>query len=165
MVVVGIWALRPDLNQIAAYGYVGVFLARAISNATIFVPVPGLFVALAAGGCGLDPLLIGLSGGLGAAVGEMTGFLAGYGGSAIIEEKPNRVTRVLAPWFQRYGAFAVFGFAVVPNPIFDAGGIIAGVLRMAPWQFFLAAAAGNIIKTAYIAHFGRAGIGFFGVFQ
>jgi membrane protein DedA with SNARE-associated domain len=162
-VVVGIWVLKPDLRQIAAYGYLGIFLARAISNATILIPVPGLFVALAAGGCGLDPWLVGLAGGTGAAVGEMTGFLAGFGGSAVLEEKSNWITRVLMPWFQRYGIFAVFGFAAVPNPIFDAGGLISGALKMTPWKFFLAAATGNIIKTTYIAYFGRAGIGMLGL--
>ncbi|MCL4369085.1 MAG: VTT domain-containing protein [Actinobacteria bacterium] len=152
-VVLTIWLVKPDLKQLQAYGLLGIFVTMLVSSATVLVPVPGLTMALAVGPH-WNPLLIGLAGGAGAAIGELTGFMAGYGSRFMIEEHPNRLVRALEPWMRRYGFLAVLALAAIPNPAFDAVGIVAGALRLPAWQFFLAAGTGNSIKLAYIAMIG-----------
>ena len=55
---------------------------------------------------------------------------------------------------KRYGMWAVFGLAVIPNPLFDIVGIVSGVLRIPVWRFFFACWAGNVIKATAIAFAG-----------
>ena len=63
---------------------------------------------------------------------------------------------------KRYGMWAVFGLAVIPNPLFDIVGIVSGVLRIPVWRFFCACWAGNVIKATAIAF---AGMGAFTVLR
>jgi membrane protein YqaA with SNARE-associated domain len=41
---------------------------------------------------------------------------------------------------------AIFVLAAIPNPIFDMGGILAGMARMAWWKFLTAAVLGKTIR-------------------
>lgn len=45
----------------------------------------------------------------------------------------------------------IFALALFPNPIFDVGGLIAGVLKMHPFAFFLATAAGKAVRLVLVA--------------
>jgi membrane protein YqaA with SNARE-associated domain len=148
--------LRDHLGQFAGLGYVGLFLVGAIGSATVILPMPGLALAFAAGHS-LSPLLVGLAFGTGAALGELTGYLAGYGGSAILSDQffTGRIVSLLHRW----GAWMVFVFGMIPNPFFDVVGIAAGALRIPPWQFFVAAWAGNVVKATLVAFAGAGAIG------
>ncbi|MCL4368901.1 MAG: VTT domain-containing protein [Actinobacteria bacterium] len=148
-----IWAVKPDLGRLQAYGLLGIFVTMMVSSATVLVPVPGLTLALVMGSQ-WNPVLIGLAGGAGAAIGELTGYMAGYGSRVVLEEHPSRLVRALEPWMRRYGFFAVLGLAAIPNPAFDAVGIVAGALQLPAWKFFVAAGVGNAIKLAYVAMIG-----------
>ncbi len=152
-IVLALFVARPDLDQLESYGLVGVFLIMAISGATILVPVPGLLIGLAAGQY-WNPLLVGLAGGTGRAVGELTGYMAGYGGRAIVEEHPSRLVKALESWVRRYGFLTIVVLSALPNPLFDTAGLVAGVARFPVWQFFLAVAIGNCIKVTYVAFAG-----------
>jgi uncharacterized membrane protein YdjX (TVP38/TMEM64 family) len=83
--------------------------------------------------------------------------MAGYSGQTWVDENPtyNRLTR----WMQRYGALTIFVLAVIPNPVFDVGGVIAGALRLPPWKFLLSCAAGKVVKNIIFALAGHYGIG------
>jgi membrane protein DedA with SNARE-associated domain len=48
--------------------------------------------------------------------------------------------------------------AVIPNPLFDIGGMAAGALRFPVWKFLAAATAGKVIK-----NIGFALAGFYGL--
>jgi len=146
---------RKQLAGLGAYGYPGLFLLNVFTSATIILPMPGLALAFAAGAT-LNPFLVGLAMGSGAAVGELTGYLAGYGGQGLVENNPT-YTRVVG-WTQRYGLWAVFFLALVPNPLFDVVGMIAGLLRIPAWRFLLACWAGNVIKATTIALVGAQAI-------
>jgi uncharacterized membrane protein YdjX (TVP38/TMEM64 family) len=45
----------------------------------------------------------------------------------------------------------IFLLALVPNPAFDVGGMIAGALKMPVWQFVLAAWAGKGLRLVIFA--------------
>ena len=58
-----------------------------IISATLLLPAPGLALVTSMGAVH-DPVLIGLIAGLGAALGEMTAYIAGYCGTNIVEDQP-----------------------------------------------------------------------------
>ena len=142
---------RKQLAGLGAYGYPGLFLLNVFTSATIILPMPGLALAFAAGAT-LNPFLVGLAVGSGAAVGELTGYLAGYGGQGLVENNPGYAK--IVGWTQRYGLWVVFVLALIPNPFFDVVGMVAGLLRIPAWRFLLVCWAGNIIKATTIALIG-----------
>jgi membrane protein YqaA with SNARE-associated domain len=128
------------------YGYLGAFLVSLISSATIILPVPGIIVLFALGADpNLNPVLVGLVGGTGATIGEITGFLAGYGGRGMIQSK-GRVYVMVENWMKRWGGWAIFAFAAAPLPLFDIAGIVAGALGYPVWKFLLVAWPGKCLK-------------------
>ncbi len=139
-------------HQLREYGYLGLFLISLIGNATVILPVPSFAVAFAMGGM-LNPVGVGLVSGLGATIGEMTGYLAGVGGRAVIERQPLYIR--LESWMRKGGPLVIFLLAAIPNPFFDVGGMMAGVLRMPAWQFFVAAWAGKSVRFTLLALGGR----------
>lgn len=151
-ITVGIILLRGHIKQFAVYGYPGVFLISLIGNATVILPAPSFAVVFAVGGA-LNPLAVGVAAGLGAALGELTGYLAGIGGRAVIENRT--LYHRLEKWMSKGGMLVVFLLAVVPNPAFDLGGMVAGALRMPVWQFLVAGWAGKSIRFALLALSGQ----------
>ena len=139
---------RHELRQMGDLGYLGVFIINLLSSATLFVPAPG-FIAVAALGGVLNPWLVGIAAGAGASLGETTGYLAGIGGKAVLEDRP--IYQRLHRWIERYGPFAIFVMAALPNPLFDIGGLIAGMMGMPIWQFVLATFLGKSVRFIVIA--------------
>lgn len=146
---------RERLQALQQYGYAAVFLVGLISNATLILPVPGLAVSSVLGGV-FNPWLVGLVGGVGQALGELTGYMAGYSGQTFVDDYA--VYDRLTQWMQRYGALAVFLLAFIPNPIFDVGGMIAGALRFPLCKFLASCIAGKVIKNILFALAGYYGI-------
>jgi len=149
--ILGDPARREQVEQLiqSPGGLLVLFVISAVSNATLILPVPGLaLTALAA--TVADPLVVGVVAGAGQTLGELTGYLAGYSGQTLIDDSP-RYAR-LAGWMRRFGAITIFALALIPNPLFDVAGIIAGALRMPLWLFLAAAGAGKIIKNIAVAY-------------
>jgi uncharacterized membrane protein YdjX (TVP38/TMEM64 family) len=142
---------HDQLATLSAYGYVGIFIISVIGNATVLFPVPSL-MAVFAGGTALNPLMVGLVSGVAEPIGELSGYLAGYGGSAVIEDKAAYVR--LESWMRRNGYLTIFVLSVIPNPLFDLAGIAAGALRFPVWKFLVACWAGKTIKAVAIAYAG-----------
>lgn len=155
-VTVLIFAFQGRLRELEKLSYFGGFLAMLIGNATIILPVPGLIFIFALGGT-LNPLLVGLIAGPGAAIGEMSGYLAGYGGSAAIDDFD--VYHRIRGWMQKYGLAVISVLAAVPNPVFDMAGIVAGSLRIKWWKFLIAALIGKTIQAILIAYAGALSLG------
>lgn len=143
--------LRDKLAGLGALGYPGLFLVNVFTSATVILPMPGLALAFAAGSS-LNPWLVGLAVGTGAAVGELTGYLAGYGGQGLIEDNPTCLQ--IQRWMRRYGLWVLFVMAAIPNPFFDVAGMVSGMLRIPVGRFFVAAWAGNLTKATTIALIG-----------
>jgi uncharacterized membrane protein YdjX (TVP38/TMEM64 family) len=154
-ITVTIYLLRDRLQAVAGYGYVGLFFISILGNATIILPVPTLLAAFLGGGI-FNPILVGVISAAGATIGELTGYLAGFGGQAIVENRGmyERFQR----WMQRYGLVALFVLAAIPNPFFDVAGIIAGMMRMRVATFMVVTWAGKIVKFVLIAYLGAGSI-------
>ena len=157
LVVLGDPARRAQVEELiqSPGGLLVLFAIAAISNATLILPVPGLaLTALAA--TVADPLVVGVVAGAGQTLGELTGYLAGYSGQTLIDDSP-RYARLVG-WMRRFGAITIFVLGVIPNPLFDVAGIIAGALRMPVGLYVVAAGAGKIIKNLAVAYGAAYGI-------
>jgi membrane protein YqaA with SNARE-associated domain len=146
---------KDHLQELAPYGYVAVFLTSVISNATVILPVPGLAITAVMAGI-LNPWIVGLVGGVAQAIGELTGYMAGYSSQTWIDENPTYDR--LAKWMQRRGLLTIAALAAIPNPAFDVAGIAAGALRLPVWKFLVGCAIGGIIKNTIFALLGFYGI-------
>ncbi len=136
------------LTGLGAYGYPGLFLLNLLASATLILPAPGLALALAAGAT-LNPYLVGLAVGSGSTLGELTGYIAGASGRGMLESDPNypKVRR----WMSKAGLWVIFGLSLVPNPIFDVAGIVAGAMHIPVWKFLAATWCGKVIKSTLVA--------------
>lgn len=142
---------RDKVAELEAYGYLGVFLISVITCSSIVVPVPG-WILIATLGAILNPVLVGIVSGLGGTLGEMTGYLLGYGGRLAVDNVA--LYAKMVQWMKRWGSVTIFVLALIPNPFFDLAGAAAGLLRMPAWKFLLFGAAGRIPKHIFFAYIG-----------
>jgi membrane protein YqaA with SNARE-associated domain len=133
-------------------GYWGAFVVNLVGSAAVVIPVPGLAAvcAAAAPDIGLSFVLLAATGAAGSTIGELTGYLAGYGSQGVIQK--SRYYSRVHWWVRRRGGFALFILAVIPNPIFDIGGIAAGSLGYPLPKFFLWVGMGKVIKFLVVAY-------------
>jgi len=147
-ITVGIALERDRIEQLPVYGYPAVFIVSLLGNASVVIPAPSFAIAFVAGSA-LNPIGVGIVAGLGAALGEMTGYVAGLSGKGIVDNRRGY------HWIQRSmkksGPLIIFILGAVPNFLFDIGGIIAGSVRMPIWQFLLAAWLGKSIRLSVVA--------------
>jgi membrane protein DedA with SNARE-associated domain len=165
LVLIIIWQ-RGNIMEfsrgLASYGwlkYLGAFVIAAAASATVVIPVPGLAMTSVFGTLATtpwDPLWFGLASGLGATVGEMTGYVLGYSGRMAIPY--TRTYERIVTWMQRWGSWTIFLLALIPNPLFDIAGIAAGILRYPVWKFVLVGAAGRLPKHILFSYLGYFGI-------
>lgn len=142
-----------DLESIAAYGYVGVFLGTFLSSTTVIFPAPGVVVVVLAAAM-FNPAWVALVATLGAGLGEFTSYLVGYGGRIAIGQEHSKRYNRAEDWMRRHGSVTIFVFALVPFLIFDLVGIAAGTLRFPFWKFLLATLAGRLPGTFVVAYLG-----------
>lgn len=134
---------RSKVGQLGVFGYPGIFLVSLISNASLILPIPGVLFTSAMG-LVFNPWWVALAAGSGAAVGELSGYMAGFSGQGIIENKKWYDT--VTGWIKKYGNLTIFLLALIPNPLFDIGGMVAGALRMPLWRFLFFCWLGKIGK-------------------
>ncbi len=147
-ITVGIVLSREQIQRFSVYGYPAVFLISLIGNATIILPTPSMAIVFGVGGA-LNPVAVGIVAGLGSALGELTGYLAGVGGRAVIENRD--LYSRLEKWMRKRGILVIFVLGIIPNPAFDVGGMVAGALGMPVWHFLLAAWAGKSLRLIILA--------------
>jgi membrane protein YqaA with SNARE-associated domain len=144
-----VYGIHPErLDELKNYAYWGAFLISLIGNAAVILAAPVLPILSAIGvvlypNTGpLGPIIVGLAGGIAAAIGEMTGYVLGYSGRGIVERV--KLYNRLVEWLRRWGALAIFILSIVPF-FFDLVGIAAGVLRFPLWKFFVLCWLGRTI--------------------
>ena len=142
---------RDQIQKFSKYGYTGIFLISILSNATIIMPIPGV-VFTSAMGAVFNPFWVALAAGCGAALGELTGYLAGFSGQFVVERKD--WYQKLTNWMKKYGELTVLIMAFIPNPLFDLTGIAAGALKMPFARFLFWCVIGKILKMLLFAFTG-----------
>jgi membrane protein YqaA with SNARE-associated domain len=139
------WALLGN------YGYIGVFVITLLASGALVVPVPYLGVIIVAGTF-LNPLGVALVAGLGSALGEMTGYILGKSGRAVVPQA--RWYAALERGMTRFGGPVIFVAAAIPNPFFDVAGILAGASKLPIWVFLPATFLGKSIRFFPLATLG-----------
>jgi uncharacterized membrane protein YdjX (TVP38/TMEM64 family) len=127
---------EEELKRFAEYGYLGVFLVTLVSSLSVILPLPGTVVVIAAAGI-WNTALVALVASIGGTLGEVSGYVVGYGGRAFIAPEQSERYQAAERWMKRHGGFTIFLFALVPFLIFDFVGIAAGAFRYPLVKFFL----------------------------
>jgi membrane protein YqaA with SNARE-associated domain len=125
---------------------------------SIVLPIPYTLFIYVAGGF-LDPLALSMASGLGSAIGELSGYVIGYYGQTVLSEERRRKMKYMVKIFDRYGALAIFFFALTPLPD-DLLFIPLGVMRYNFVKAFLPSIFGKIIMSFIIAYSGRMSLEF-----
>jgi membrane protein YqaA with SNARE-associated domain len=141
------------VSLIQGWGYPGAIAMGFLSSFTLFLPTPGFLVvfAMAAPVFGLNPWLLGICAGFGAALGESIGYMLGFSLEKVLLEKFKSRLDSIEKQFQKYKpTVVIFVFAATPLP-FDIVGIFCGMVGYSAKKFFLATLAGKIVKYVAIA--------------
>ncbi|MBI2049627.1 VTT domain-containing protein [Candidatus Roizmanbacteria bacterium] len=138
-------------------GFLGIFLINLISGMSFFVSGPA-FLTVISGGSIYQPILVALTASIGVTLGDMISYLLGFSGRHLINHHLSKKNWFiyLEKHFERRGVWLLFLLALIPNPIFDAIGLIAGVFRYSPYKFFLIVVLGRFIRFWLLAKFGSA---------
>lgn len=136
------------------YSYFGVFLISFIGAASIIVPIPYTLIifTLSLSGQWNSTLLI-IAGGLGSALGELTGYALGYFGRRIISEERQKKMTYLVRLFDRYGPLAIFVFALTPLPD-DLLFIPLGIMKYKLYKAFIPSLIGKLLMVFIIVNSG-----------
>ena len=157
-VLVTVFAIvfSKQIRDYEEIGYLGVFLLTLIGNATVLVPVPVLApLNILLGGILESPLLVGFTVGIASSLGEIVGYLVGYAGSGIVTSR--KVYKKMEGRIKKYGLWAIFVLALIPNPLFDLAGLVAGAMGIKWWKFLLAMGAGKTLRAIIFAYIGYGG--------
>jgi membrane protein YqaA with SNARE-associated domain len=160
--IVVLFVYRNQIKNLQQYGYIGIFLISIAANATIIIPLPGVAITTAMGAI-FNPIGVAVAAGLGAALGELTGYTAGFSGQGVVE----RVVffERLTNWMrlhQNLAYVAILVLAFIPNPLFDLAGMASGALKLPIWKFLIACLIGKILKMLMFAYAGYYSIGWLG---
>ena len=151
------WWLRRyfgvSLKQYDVLAYLLVFGITFLASCTIVIPAPGAAVVIAAASI-WNPIIVAMVASVGSALGEITGYYAGYMGEKIIVDEQNTTYQRAVSWMKRYGIWTVMVIAAIPLVLFDVVGLIAGALRLPLWKFLLACWIGRIPKAFIEAYIG-----------
>jgi membrane protein YqaA with SNARE-associated domain len=144
-------SIRDEISHLGIVGYPGVFLISMISSATILIPVPGVMVTSTMGAV-FNPFWVAVAAGSGAAIGELSGYLAGFGGRVAVERY--ETYHKIEHWIKRYGVVIILVLAMIPNPFFDLVGIVAGIARIPIPKFLFFCLIGNVLKMMLFSYGG-----------
>ena len=161
-IVIGLTVLifinRDKADALAAYGYPGIFLLAFLAYATVLLPAPGLAVVFTMGAV-FNPIGVALAASSGAALGEISGYLAGFSGQAVVENL--QLYQRMNGWMVKNGPLTVLVLAVIPNPVFDLVGVAAGILKMPLPKFLFWCFIGQVIKMMVFAFVGSSSLNLF----
>ena len=142
---------RERAAELSHYGYPGIFLLAILSDGTIFLPAPGVLFVFAMGAV-FNPFLVAIVAGLGSAIGELAGYLAGFSGQKVIENIQLYIK--IKYWMIDHPNsrnMAIFFLAFIPNPLFDLAGMVAGALKIPVSRFYIFCALGKTLKMLLFA--------------
>lgn len=154
----GILALLTNTELLISFGYLGVFLSGFLSTFSLFIPSP-TFIVIFLLATTLNPLLLGIVGGFGAAIGELIGYGIGRGANKILKRKYKKQIKWTQKLFQKYHPnLVIFLLAAMPIFPFDIAGIFCGTIKYNSKHFLIYLTLGKIIKYLVLAYTGFYGI-------
>lgn len=106
-------------------------------------------------GAALNPLLVGLVGGVAATVGELIGYNIGLRGNSVIADRPG--VQRFSEWTEKSGSVVLLVCASLPVP-FDIAGVWAGASRYPLVRFIPIVFVGKTVRATGIALAGYFGL-------
>ena len=154
IILVTVLVQRPENRDeyLKSSGYTGVFMMALIGSASPIWPLPGSWAIFVAAGFGLNPIILGLIGGIGESIGELTGYTFGFGGQVALQ-RFKRYAQI-ERWMRRWGGPTIFLVSAIPNFFIKLATIAAGSLRYPLWKFFIFCWMGKTIKSFAFAFAG-----------
>lgn len=154
LAIIGLsYYFREELSALKSLGLLGIFIINILGSATVFLPAPGI-ATVVAGGFLYNPLFVAIIAGVGSAIGDMVGYLLGHSGKEIFLKKNSFWYKIFKQTFHRFGAGFIILLSLIPNPIFDAVGIFAGVFSYSPMKFFCYVLIGRFLRNLLLAYVG-----------
>tara|TARA_R100000501_G_C2584917_1_gene86881 strand:+ start:146 stop:736 length:591 start_codon:yes stop_codon:yes gene_type:complete len=147
-ITVGLVLWANGALNIQTAGYPSLFVAAFLGSSLLFLPVSALLGICAGVSMGLNPFLAAAVAASAEAIGEMTGYLAGMGGSSLFER--NRFYLRFKKVFTRYSSLCLFVGGLIPNPFFDCLGIAAGSIRYSITRFLLILFISKTLKFTWV---------------
>jgi membrane protein YqaA with SNARE-associated domain len=145
------------IEDLASTAYLVVFGITLLCNAAVLVPVvyPHLTVMIAAAGY-WNPFVVALVASAGGALGEITGYYAGYLGKRIVDlEKAPGYDRLVG-WMQRHGFWGILLVSSQPILPVDIAGLVAGASKLPLWKFIVPCWVGKLGKYLLACYLGEA---------
>jgi membrane protein YqaA with SNARE-associated domain len=154
---VALWKGVISVEWLASFGYKGIFLLSLVNSVS---PIAGPSqVATFLVASKLNPMLVGISGGVGGAIGELTAYAFGYFFRGSLSSESERKFERVKNWrFIRVSnerSFVpLFLLASIPNPFFDPVSALAGSLRISLARYFVPVLLGRTLRHLIIAFAG-----------
>ena len=142
------------------FGYLGIFGVALLSSATIVFPTFPLSTIVFFSSTVLNPILVAIAAGIGAATGELVGFFIGYEGERLLKKYESRLVRI-EKLFQKYHPMVViYFFSAIPIIPFDIIGLFGGLVRYPAKNFYIALLLGKTTRYLIIAAAGYYGLSY-----
>jgi membrane protein YqaA with SNARE-associated domain len=145
-----------SVEKFATTAYLIVFLVTLASNAGIFVPVYIHVSIMITAAQYWDPVLVALAASVAGALGETSGYYAGYLGKRIAQLENMPGYQRLVGWMNRHGPWGILLISAQPILPFDVAGLLAGASKMPLWKFLLPCWAGRFPKYLVACYVGPA---------
>jgi uncharacterized membrane protein YdjX (TVP38/TMEM64 family) len=145
------------LKAVSSLGYVGALVAGLLGSSSLFISVFPSYIVIAVLGATLNPILVGLLGGVGAGVGQFLHYYIGLGGRYLMPESWRGRLDAWLKKLDKYGVLLIFAFAATPLTPDDVIWIPLGAMRYPKFKALIAAVSGKVLLNlayAYAGHFG-----------
>lgn len=146
---------RGDLAKLGSFGIIGIFLINLISSITLFLPAPAI-ATVVAGGIIYNPLFVAIAAALGSTIGDFVSYILGRSGKEVLIKKNSFWFNIFKETFHKFGAIFIILFSLIPNPLFDAVGLVAGLFAYSPVKFFIYVFIGRFLRNLILAYIGHA---------
>jgi membrane protein YqaA with SNARE-associated domain len=176
MIVSVLILTRGDyMSQLKPYTYLSLFVIALITGSPL--PIPTFCVVLVfTMGSVENPILVGLTAGLGVAIGHMMVYWSGFGGYKLLTifNIPDAISRAylkiksrffkklkvgkVLDFVNQHAIISMFLMSVIPNPFQLPALLTLGAQRASFWKVFVACLAGRTIFYMFLAYLGYFGL-------
>jgi membrane protein YqaA with SNARE-associated domain len=151
-----------DVQKFASAAYLLVFVITLACNASVLVPVTyphlAVMIPVAKMMTEVSPwgfVFVALVASVAGALGEITGYYAGYLGKRIVHLENTPGYERLTNWMKKYGPWGIFIIALQPILPVDVAGLLAGASKLPLWRFLLPCWAGKLGKYLLACYVGE----------
>lgn len=151
----GLYFFQDKIADLKEFGLIGLFLISMVGG-LLFFPSPIIIAAVIATGHAYPPVLVALVGSLGSSIGDILGYGVGHTGRKAFVDEQKFHHKIMEEIFHKFGGLFIFVMAAIPNPFFDAIGVVAGLFHYPMKKFFSYVFVGRLIRNILLAYLGSA---------